>query len=81
MKYEHREKANVCGGGFCTLHQLTVSDGHCQTRCTDYVGPARGLGDRIEKNIKIATAGLVKSCAGCKRRRIRANEWSQRKKT
>ena len=35
--------------------------------------PSRGIGDTVEKIIHKATAGRVKSCGGCKKRRDALN--------
>lgn len=35
----------------------------------------RGLGDAVEKGVKIVTAGLVKACGGCKDRQAILNHW------
>lgn len=60
--------------GRCTrgLHGGLPSVGTCR-RCDEYEGPPRGLGDVVAGAVKVATAGLVKPCAGCGRRRRRWN--------
>ena len=61
-------------GGQCGLGHfegLTISVGVCQ-QCPDR--DVEGLGDMVEKVIKVATLGKVRPCGGCERRRKALNE-------
>lgn len=74
-------------GGRCThalalpLYGARPSPGVCH-RCEHYDGPARGLGDRIERVARVTGAKTVTKCVekatglpcGCAKRRARWNK-------
>ena len=48
--------------------------------CSEYEGPSRGLGDTVKNVISKATAGKVKPCAPCQKRREALNKMMGYKK-
>ena len=60
--------------GRCAIgrHGSLPSTGTCQ-RCDRYEGPPRGLGDVVHVAVKMATAGRLEPCPGCRGRRRRWN--------
>ena len=48
--------------------------------CKKYDGPSRGLGDTVKNVISKATAGKVKPCGGCQKRREALNKMMGYKK-
>ena len=61
------------GGGCAIGVHERPSYGVCLKSCTEYEGPDRGLGDWVARTLKQVTGGRLKSCAGCKRRKVAVN--------
>ncbi len=66
------DNAGKCGLKLCDKPDLLS----CCESCTEYTGPARGLGDKI----KSVTQSIgVKTCGGCQARREALNRWSRKR--
>ena len=84
MSDDDRPPCTNWDGQRCTLglYGGTPSPGVCRI-CDDYAGPARGLGDQVERVLKATgIAGVVKAATGsrdcgCSRRRDRLNALSR----
>lgn len=55
------------------------TEADCET-CSEYAGPSRGLGDTVKNVISKATAGKVKPCTPCQKRREALNKMMGYKK-
>ena len=66
---------------FCEIgkYEGTPTDEDCGG-CSEYSGPSRGLGDTVKNVISKATAGKVKPCAPCQKRREALNKMMGYKK-
>lgn len=81
MNQDERPPCTKWNGERCTMERFggTPSAGVCRI-CDDYDGPARGLGDTVERLLDATgIGGVVKAVAGsrdcgCSRRRTRLNE-------
>ncbi len=69
------------GNRSCVLGEFNGSptEDNCAV-CTKYDGPSRGLGDTVKNVISKATAGKVKPCAPCQKRREALNKMMGYKK-
>ena len=65
----------------CTINKFggKPTEANCM-ECKDYDGPSRGIGDTVKNVISKATAGKVKPCGGCQKRREALNKMMGYKK-
>ncbi len=72
---KHWYDCGLVDGGGCRIqiyHQPSV--GICMTRCADYDGPDRGLGDTVKRVIH-RVMPQKKNCGACRRRQRQLNQF------
>jgi len=76
IKCKHWEDCGVIGGGCCRIDEYPKpSIGVCLSICEKNTHkPSKGLGDTVEKVIKVLSRGKAKPCGGCKKRKEALNK-------
>ena len=76
IRCKNWEDCGLSGGGCCRIGEYEKpSVGVCLTICTQNTHkPSKGLGDTVEKVIKVLTRGKVKPCGSCEKRKKKLNK-------
>ena len=76
IKCKHWDYCGLSGGGCCRIGEYeNPSVGVCLSICEKNTHkPSKGLGDTVEKVIKVLSRGKAKTCGGCKKRKEALNK-------